>query len=557
MKSKLMIFLITVLFIITTNASEKGENQLNIETIGPKTEAVDLSLYAQVVYVSGTTGSDASGHGSQADPWKTLHHALSHLDLAGPEARCVILVSAGVYSGYTVQMIDHVDLLGGYCPKSWERELFEHRTVLDGGGMHRVVMGADDARLDGFSILNGLSRSHGGGILCDDTSPEISNCILVNNVTLEPENFNHTRIHQQGHHGGGIACRYNTVPVIRNNVFYNNRTSIGNGAGLSFFGWFRKEGAPEREIVDNFMEGGWTPVVKNNVFIHNVAGVNDHGRTRSSNGGAISCSSEARPVIENNVIAVNRAKGRSDAGGIYSENFSYPIIRGNWVVCNICDVDGGGIYSNHKGHALILFNFIAGNWTTGNGAGGVRISKEARATLTGNIIVQNQTGGGVHAVDGYMELRDNVIMHNKGKASIRFTNLFNYFGPSTIENNIIRENEGVIFVETAYGGQVRFQNNNISQREYDQGNRDEPVSFASELIAGRIKQAVFDPETYKTIVTIKGSVDGNDVVGRVFHFSDFWSVVDKAEKNRITIWGDVGWPSGDDSDFTILSDYQK
>jgi hypothetical protein len=426
---------------------------------------------------------------------------------------------------------------------------------LDGENARRVVEGANSSRIDGFTIRNGFSRTHGGGILCDDTSPLISNCFIVNNFILEPENFNHTRIHQDAHHGAGIASFFNAAPEIRNNVFYGNRTSIGNGAGVAFYGWLRMEGAPATEIKNNIIKGGLQPVVKNNVFIQNISGVNDVNSTRSSNGAAISCAFESRPIIENNVIAANQAKGRSDAGGIYSEYFSYPSINGNWIVGNISDDDGGGIYTMKLGHASITNNFIAGNWTIGNGVGGIRLSKEGRADIIDNIIVQNQTGGAVDCVDGYMQLKNNIIMHNQGGSSIRYSNHFTYFNSSIVENNIIRENENKMMIETFGGQDVLIQNNNIDEDVLNKGNVNEIVTFEDDAEKIKIKNMNFDEKLYQTIIEVEKGYIEKSLSGRVARINDFWSVIAKVEGNRINVWGDATVNNLSNSELIIISSY--
>ncbi|MFC2084785.1 right-handed parallel beta-helix repeat-containing protein [Bacteroidota bacterium] len=513
------------------------------------TESIEVSNYTHVYYISQQTGSDRNGDGSQLRPYKSIRYALNQIKINSEINRIALFIGEGTYSGSTINMKPFVDLFGGFSSKTWERDIYKNTTVLHGENSRRVVVGSNNALIDGFKIKEGLSRSHGGGILCEDTSPTISNCFIVNNYVLEPDNFNNERIHQDGYHGGGIACRYNAVPVIRNNVFYGNKTSIGNGAALSFYGWLRSENSPEREIVNNFMEGGWQPVVKNNVFIQNVSGVNDINRTRSSNGAAISCAFEARPIIKNNVIVCNQAKGRSDAGGIYSEHFSYPEIIGNWILGNICDDDGGGIYTNHTGHAVITGNYIAGNETIGKGVGGIRISKEGRASISHNIIVYNQSGGGVHSVDGYMALINNVIMNNKGPASVRITNHFNYFMPSTIDNNIIRDNEGIIDIEESYKDKVIIKNNNID-------NYSKPLKFNHDLINGRFENIKFNDQIFQSIIFTNEIFDRN-FIGRVIRIDKFWSVITKAESNKLFVWGNANWNPEDKNEFIILSDYQE
>lgn len=542
-----------LLIIITTTTIP--QNIRDIAKVGPKTEMVNQSSYAIIYYVSVKTGSDKDGDGSADNPWKSISYAMKQVDNSSERQRTALMIGAGAYSGSTLKMKPQIDLFGGFNYESWKRDIHEYSSILDGESARRVVEGANDSRIDGFTITNGLSRSHGGGILCDDTSPEISNCFITNNFVLEPDNFNHTRIHQDAHHGAGIACFFNAYPVIRNNVFYDNRTSIGNGAGVAFYGWLRIKGAPLTTVNNNIVEGGLQPLLENNVFIQNISGVNDIHRTRSSNGAAVSCAYESRPIIKNNVIAANQAKGRSDAGGIYSEYFSYPVIDGNWIVGNISDDDGGGIYTMKLGHATIKNNFIAGNWTIGNGVGGIRLSKEGRADIVDNIIVQNQTGGAVDCVDGYMRLKSNIIMHNKGRSSIRYSNHFNYFNSSIVENNIIRENENKMMIETFGGQDVLIQNNNIDEDVSGKGNVNEAVTIEDDLEKVKIKGMNFDDKLYQTIVEVEKVYTEKSLSGRVVRINDFWSVINEVDGNKIFIWGNASTDLAKNSELEIISSY--
>jgi hypothetical protein len=283
--------------------------------------------------------------------------------------------------------------------------------------------------------------------------------------------------------------------------------------------------------------------------------VNDINRTRSSNGAAISCAFESRPIIENNVIAANQAKGRSDAGGIYSEYFSYPLIIGNWIVGNISDDDGGGIYTMKLGHASITNNFIAGNWTLGNGVGGIRISKEGRADIIDNIIVQNQTGGAVDCVDGYMRLKNNLILHNKGRSSIRYYNHFNYFNSSIVENNIIRENENNMIIDTFGGQDVLFHNNNIDEDLSEKSNVNKVVKIVDDAVNIKIKNLNFDQKLFQTIIEVENNILDTTMSGRVVRINDFWSVIANVEGNKIYIWGKATANIVSNSDLIIIPSY--
>ena len=527
----------------------------DISKVGPVTEKVDLTKYNQIFYVSKNVGSDKDGTGSQTKPWATITYTLNKITNNAENNKVALIVAEGVYTGGTIQMKSFVDIFGGFKDGSWGRDIYGYPTILDGNYSRRVVIGADDSRIDGVTITKGISRGEGGGMLCDDTSPEISNCFIVDNYALEPENFNYTRIHQKGNEGGGIACLYNSVPVIRNNIFYKNRTSIGDGGALSFYGWVRERHGSDRRIENNFMEGSGRAEVRNNVFIQNVAGVNDIDQTRSSNGGAISCSNESRPIIENNVIVSNRANGNSDAGGIYVEDFSYPTVNDNWIVGNIADDDGGGMYIMRMSHALVTNNFIAGNWTINGGAGGIRLSKEGRATISDNIIVDNQSGGGVQCIDSYMQLMNNIIMNNKGKSSIRYSNTFSYFIPSQIEKNIILGNEGKVMLELRKDETIDFSNNDVNEKVTGINNKYNLVKLNTKSITGKIEGNSFDMANYQTVIVIKDLTDKSVLDGRVIRIGDFWSVIYKVENNKLYVWGNAEKRDRESSEFEILSDY--
>jgi hypothetical protein len=536
----------------------QSDTTLNIKIVGPKTEPIDQNIYHEIIYVSMSSGSDKTGKGTKQNPWQTVTFALSKLTNASDPMCCALFVAAGTYDQGTILMKEYVDLYGGFNPETWERDIETNRTILDGESARRVVVGASNARLDGFMVANGLSKSHGGGILCDDTSPLISNNYIINNAVLEPSDFNHQRIHQEGNHGGGIACMFNAVPQIRNNVFYGNRTFIGYGAGVVFYGWVRIPGAPETTVERNIVNGGVRAKLENNVFVGNIAGVNDLSRTRSSSGGAIACAYEARPEIINNVVVNNIAKGRSDAGGIYNEYFSYPLIKGNWILGNISDDDGGGFYTMKLGHPILEKNIFAGNWTRGGGVGGIRLSKEGRATLIDNIIVHNP-GGGVRSVDSYMEIEDNIIMHNPGEAGLAYSNLYSYMQPAIVRGNIIRENEkGAFLLLNNAGPAPLFEKNNVDDRSVSQGtqNFDHPPKFIDDRISGQIKEISFDPLRIQSRVKIGPSLsDDQNLTGRVLRIGERWGVIIESHDRTITVWGELQASNRQDLMFEILPTY--
>ena len=552
----MLVFLVclTVVHLVDSIADD---DILDVGKVGPKTEKVDTGQYTQIIYVSVESGSDKAGDGSKTNPYQTVTAALSRIETATAEKKIAILIAAGTYHSGTVVMKEYVDLFGGFDAQTWSRDIENYQTVLDGEGARRVVVAASHAQLDGFIVTNGLSATHGGGIVCDDTSPLISNNYIINNAVLEPANFNHQRIHQEGIHGGGIACLYNAVPEIRNNIFYSNRTFIGYGAGIIFYGWVRLPGV-NTTIENNVMQGGVRPRLTDNVFVGNISGVNDLHRTRSSSGGAIACAYEARPVIINNVILNNQAKGRSDAGGIYSEYFSYPLIKGNWILGNISDDDGGGFYTMKLGQPLLEKNIFAGNWTRGGGAGAIRLSKEGRARITDNLIIDNP-GGGVISVDSYLELVNNIIMNNTAASGVSYSNLFSYMQPSIIRDNIIRDNEkGAFVIKQNAGPDPVFESNNVDDQSVNQGNQNfnRSTKFKNERITGEISQIVFDPLNVKSHIKSNTAISANqEIIGRIIKIGDRWGVISAYSDHTITAWGDLYVSENQEMTYEILPTY--
>jgi predicted outer membrane repeat protein len=106
--------------------------------------------------------------------------------------------------------------------------------------------------LDGFTIQNGYSNGNGGGILIENASPGIKNCILESNYAALG--------------GGGISCRLNSDPLIENCTLKENTGSIFGG-GLS-------------------CEGS-SPVISDCVFDNN---------TGQTYGGAIFCSGSSPDI---------------------------------------------------------------------------------------------------------------------------------------------------------------------------------------------------------------------------------------------------------------------
>ncbi len=191
-------------------------------------------------------------------------------------------------------------------------------TIIDGNSSGVVVEFSNNedstSTITGFTIQNGHSGS-GGGIICDNTSPNIfGNKIIYNNA----ENY-----------GGGIYAVNNAAPRIIYNSISNNIASIAGGG-----------------ICND--EGSSSYIFYNKIDLNTAY-----------QGAGILASGDG-PTIEANWISENHAL--MVAGGISADAPS-TMIRYNCIVYNVSDTAAGGILCINNSPT------IANNTLLGNKAG--------------------------------------------------------------------------------------------------------------------------------------------------------------------------------------------
>ncbi|HVT73670.1 MAG TPA: DUF1565 domain-containing protein, partial [Lacunisphaera sp.] len=257
---------------------------------GPVAAApVDLAAYRTVLYVDQAGGDDVQGTGAREHPFASIDHALEVAGHPAADARVAILVSQGRYVQPTFVLKPHVDLFGGFAAPGGAREVYTHPTILDGQELRRLVIGADDARLDGFHLLNGRVRGKGAAILCDGTAPVIANSIFSNNRTLIPSPWAPRLLHETANDGGAVMCLNGAAPRLEHNLFYDNSTECGRGAAI----------ASDRAAAPHIVE---------NVFANNTAGLADP--MRSSDGGAVTFFRWSEGEFTGNVVVANQSLTR-------------------------------------------------------------------------------------------------------------------------------------------------------------------------------------------------------------------------------------------------------
>ena len=485
---------------------------------GPRTEQIDLDGYAHIYYVSATTGSDEAGKGTRREPWASVGWALERAVRESPDT-AAILVAAGRYEVSSLGMRSGVDLYGGFDAVDWSRDVWGNRSVFAGGGEGRVLVSADNAKLDGFEVTGGLLRGPGAGLLIDGTSPVLSNSFFIANSTLGPEGWAPQNLHAAAHDGGAIYCTNGGKPAIRNNIFVGNRTEVGRGAAIAY-------------------DGHCAGTIADNVLMENVTGLDDP--MRSSDGGAISVFRWSSPVIKNNVILRNEARSSNDGGGIFVALWSSAKVRNNLIVGNTAGDDAGGLFvggQEHRydaaldplPHAGAYFVEVTGNRFFGNrnpsrNSGATRITMESRGLIARNVAAHNR---GFYLQRSELEVIDNTILEDT-----RFIESKQGLGPSTFRNNIVWG--GFEFDAPATVTDSLFRNGFPGD-----GNVAGDPLFLDDGLTLTVLASSYSRRDFQTIVKLAGTPNVSGIENRAVVSGDRWSVVRDASGSQLTLWGDL------------------
>ena len=178
-----------------------------------------LSSSQEIIYVDIDNDDCTEGCGTEENPWKYIQDAINEIDVSGYGD--TILVAQGTY-------LENIDFRG--LPISIISRDGPEVTIIDGsdpdnldyGSTVIFISGEDDAsRLEGFTITGGtgsLAGSYyqaGGGIYCEGSSPDLSNCVLHGNTAQW---------------GGGLYCD-NASPEMDGVAIYDNTVDSYNSAG--------------------------------------------------------------------------------------------------------------------------------------------------------------------------------------------------------------------------------------------------------------------------------------------------------------------------------------
>ena len=525
---------------------------LTPSSLGPKNERVDVAAYHRLIYVNQVADTTKEPQGTKVLPYSQIRSALDHTGNASPNHRVAVLVSMGTYAeDDSLQLRPHLDLFGGFSARDWSRDIHQYKTILSTRGTTPNVVGSDHARIDGFVITGARSNELGGGMICRGVAPTISNNWFIDNRTVrDPATINAQKLHQKGNGGGAICC-IGAAPLIRNNWFDGNQTDFGDGGAI----WCYDYSSPE---------------LRRNVFHKNVSGTSDP-QTRSSNGGALACSYYSSPVVSENLFLANSASGRGDGGAIYGEYFSAPRIRRNVILGNTAEDDGAGCYFMSAAQPVLRNNLLVGN---GPGGGTLRLSKNGRAELYGNIVVGNLVGGIVCRSSSLVSV-NNIICQNLGGAisgeasvvSSRNDTLCHQPGSGMqirggsvhVINTIVAGNAGskntaqmnldttdlmIAACVVASADQNDPQGINAIKTRHPIDLRGEVVhaempKFRDDAVQLQVRLVAYDDSALSTIVQRVGNSNTpSGWVGRPVKLGETWTVINGTAKH-LSVWGDL------------------
>lgn len=489
------------------------------------TETVARERYARILHVA-PGGDDLKGDGTARRPLATLPEAMERAGRPAEGSRVVVLVAAGQYLQPTLALKPRVDLFGGFAPDFAQRDLALHVSSLVSPEGSRILVGADDVRVDGFHLRDARVRGKGAALLCDGVSPHVSHCVFVNNRTLTPSGWNPPFLHETANDGGAIFCVNGAAPLLAGNIFYDNATECGRGAAVA-------------------ADGAAAPRLVGNVFANNRAGLTDP--MRSSDGGAVSFFGGSRGEMTGNVVVANEALTRNDAGGIFVALWSAPVIRNNRVVGNESGDDAGGLFLGGQEHrydapldpyppAEAFRILVEGNWFVGNAngarnSGAMRITMETRARLVENVVTEN--AGGVYLQRSELELERNTIWQDwrfvEDKASL---------GPSQFIGNVLLGPAGPV------NARVSFAGNRAAANTPGGPHLPLPERFLEDGLSGEFSALTFDRERGVTALRTGAPLPaGVALAGRIVRVSDHpsrggqWRVIARAGGREMVLWG--------------------
>ena len=285
------------------------------------------------------------GAGTSSDPYCVVQDALD-ASVDGD----VIHVAAGHYNERLIVEMRDITLLGTDGA---------HDTIIDAGGSGTALLFRNGAGVtpvvEGFTFTGGTGTfDQGGGVLIDNSSPTLRECIIKGNHTLG--------------RGAGLYARNFSNTNLENCEFREN-TTAADGGGI-------------------FCSGGSLTLFGCGVEL-NVA---------EGNGGGIYIRNNASLSLLASVISFNTTL-YEDGAGIYLSGTEFEVIKCQ-IRRNFCGRNGSGLAIHNNSSGEISKTSIKGNRTFMDGSG-FHIDS-SQVTLNRTHLIENacgRNGGGICAIN--------------------------------------------------------------------------------------------------------------------------------------------------------------
>jgi hypothetical protein len=208
-----------------------------------------------VVHVDGRSGDDDHAGGSWLFAKRTVNAGLAEAEAEALAGRgpCAVWVAAGTYTPSDALDVDasftlreDIALYGGFAGDEAaldERDWVANSTILSGeygdpgdleDNARHVVLGADGARVDGFTITGGHARGdasqrNGAGVVSLGGALTIANCRITGNVTGPGGDGEVNTVGGSGGLGAGVYVSGGSLTLV-------DSTVSGNVGGPGGFG---------------------------------------------------------------------------------------------------------------------------------------------------------------------------------------------------------------------------------------------------------------------------------------------------------------------------------
>ena len=265
--------------------------------------------------------------------------------------------------------------------------------------------------VNGFTIKNGVS-DYGGGIVCLESSPTITNCTITRNKagsgggiscsSSSPSITNCTITRNQATYGGGISCS-SSSPSITNCTITGNQAN-GYGGGIRCY--YSSPRITNCTITGNQATYGGGGVSCRFSSSPRITNCIITGNQADYYGGGIECL-ESSPTLTNCTITGNQANEYS--GGGISCRYSDPTLTNCTITGNQANRYGGGIECLESSPRITNCT-ITGNQADYYG-GGIRCYAYSptitNCTITGN---ESSKGGGIYCFSSSSPTITNCIL---------------------------------------------------------------------------------------------------------------------------------------------------